>query len=421
MEKMLTAKQTIWAEVNAQGDLVIPHDVAERFGLAPGARVRLEDDTNHVRLHRPVTHLAKVYIEPTIYCNLDCRTCIRNVWNEEMGSMTEATYAQILDNLKSIEPRPAIFFGGLGEPLFHKDIADWITQAKAMGATVEMITNATLLTEEKARALVASGLDNLWISIDGATPESYADVRLGAQLPQVIENVMRLRRLRKGGHFAKPEIDIAFVAMKRNLDELPEVLKLARRLGARQFKVSNVLPYTRELHDEILYAQGFRDLAYMPSPRIPRLSLPKMVFDDQTSAPLFKALHSGYNVSLAGNNLGGANDVCNFIESGSISIGWDGSVAPCLPMLHTHSHYFKALQHQVKQHILGNINTDKLIDLWLKPEYVQYRERVHSFAFAPCTACGGCDLLETNEEDCLGNTFPSCGGCLWAQGLIKCP
>jgi MoaA/NifB/PqqE/SkfB family radical SAM enzyme len=421
MDQMITAKPAVWAEVNAQGDLVIPRETAERFGLKPGARVRLEDDVNHVRLHRPVTQLAKVYVEPTIYCNLDCRTCIRNVWCEELGSMTEATFSRILDSLKLIEPRPSIFFGGLGEPLFHKDIAAWIARAKAIGATVELITNATLLTEEKARALVASGLDNLWISIDGATPESYADVRLGAELPQVIENVMRLRRLRKGGHFAKPEIDIAFVAMKRNLHELPEVLKLAQRLGARQFKVSNVLPYTRELWDEILYEQGFRDLAYMPSPRIPRLSLPKMAFDEVTSAPLLQALHSGYNVSLAGNNLGGANDVCNFIESGSISIGWDGSVAPCLPMLHTHTHYFKAWQHQVKQHILGNINADQLLDLWLDPEYVQYRERVHSFAFAPCTACGGCELLETNEEDCLGNIFPSCGCCLWAQGLIQCP
>ena len=421
MDQMITAKSAIWAEVNAQGDLVLPRETAERFGLKPGARVRLEDDLNHVRLHRPVTQLAKVYIEPTIYCNLDCRTCIRNVWCEELGSMTDATFKRILDNLEQIEPRPSIFFGGLGEPLFHKDIADWIARAKAIGATVELITNATLITEEKARALVASGLDNLWISIDGATPESYADVRLGAQLPLVIENVMRLRRLRKGGHFAKPEIDIAFVAMKRNIHELPEALKLARRLGARQFKVSNVLPYTEELRDEILYAQGFRDLAYMPSPRIPRLSLPKMEFDEVTSGPLIAALHSGYNVSLAGNNLGGANDVCNFIESGSISIGWDGSVAPCLPILHTHTHFFKAWQHQVKQHVLGNINSASLLDLWLDPEYVQYRERVHSFAFAPCTACGGCEMLETNEEDCLGNTFPSCGCCLWAQGLIQCP
>jgi len=421
MEQLITTKPTIWAEVNAQGDLVIPRDMAERFGLTPGARVRLEDDTNHVRLHRPVTQLTKVYVEPTTCCNLDCRTCIRNVWNEELSSMNEATYVRILDNLKTIEPRPRVFFGGLGEPLFHKKIVDWIEQAKTIGATVELITNGTLLTEEKARALIASGLDNLWISIDGATPEGYADVRLGAQLPHVIENVKRLRRLRQGGHFAKPEIDVAFVAMKRNIHELPAALKLAHSLGARQFKVSNVLPYTKELWDEILYAQEFRDLTYMPSRRIPRLSLPKIGFSDQTSTPLFEALHSGYNVSLAGNNLGGANDVCEFIESGSISIGWDGSIAPCLPLLHGHTHYFKAWQHEVKQHILGNINNCDLIDLWLDPEYVHYRERVHSFAFAPCTACGGCEMLDANEEDCLGNAFPSCGCCLWAQGLIQCP
>jgi MoaA/NifB/PqqE/SkfB family radical SAM enzyme len=421
MEKRVTAKSDIWAEVNAQGDLVIPRETAERFGLQPGARLRLEHDTNHVRLHRPVTHLAKLYVEPTICCNLDCRTCIRNVWDEKLGSMTESTFARVLRAIRSIEPRPTVFFGSLGEPLFHRNVIDWIAQVKALGATVELITNGTLLTEETSRALIASGLDNLWISIDGATPDSYADVRLGAELPAVIANVKRLQQLRKGGHFAKPEIDIAFVAMQRNLRELPELLKLAQRLGARQFKVSNVLPYTADLRGEILYARGFRDPTYMPSPRIPRLSLPKMEFDDLTSAPLVQALHSGYNVTLAGNNLGGANDVCHFIESGSISIGWDGSVAPCLPMLHTHTHYFKAWQHQVKQHILGNVNADTLLDLWLEPEYVQYRERVHSFAFAPCTACGGCELLETNEEDCLGNTFPSCGCCLWAQGLIQCP
>jgi hypothetical protein len=46
---------------------------------------------------------------------------------------------------------------------------------------------------------------------------------------------------------------------------------------------------------------------------------------------------------------------------------------------------------------------------------------VQGFAFAPCTFCGGCEMLDGNEEDCLGNEFPACGGCLWAQGLIQCP
>ncbi len=90
-------------------------------------------------------------------------------------------------------------------------------------------------------------------------------------------------------------------------------------------------------------------------------------------------------------------------------------------MLHTHVHHLKERQHLVKRDILGNIVERDLLDLWLDPKYVQYRERVHSFAFAPCTFCGGCELLDANEEDCLGNTFPSCGGCLWAQGVIQCP
>ncbi len=414
-------KRSMWAEVNEHGDVVIPREIATRYGLVPGSRVRLEEDLNHVRLHRPVTHLAKVYVEPTVCCNLDCRTCIRNVWDEELGTMSERTFDRVLAALRSVESSPSVFFGGLGEPLLHPHIVDWIKQAKALGATVEMISNGTLLDEDMARALIDSGLDNLWISLDGARPESFADVRLGAELPRVIENVKRLRRMRRGGHFGKPEIDIAFVAMKRNIHELPDVLKLARQLDARQFKMSHVLPYTEELRDQILYARSLRDPAYMPSPRIPRLSLPRLEFNDDTAGPLIEALRSGFTVNLAGNNLGGSMDVCGFIESGSIAVGWDGTLAPCLPLLHTHTHYFRAYQHAVKQHKLGNINDVNLLDVWLEPEYVQYRERVHSFAFAPCTFCGGCELLESNEEDCVGNTFPSCGGCLWAQGLIQCP
>ena len=47
-------------------------------------------------------------------------------------------------------------------------------------------TYRELLDEAARRELVRIGLDRLWVSIDGATPESYADVRLWDALPQVI-------------------------------------------------------------------------------------------------------------------------------------------------------------------------------------------------------------------------------------------
>jgi antitoxin component of MazEF toxin-antitoxin module len=50
--------------------LRIPAEVAVRYGLSPGARVRIDEENNELHLHRPVTQLAKVYIEPTSQCNL---------------------------------------------------------------------------------------------------------------------------------------------------------------------------------------------------------------------------------------------------------------------------------------------------------------------------------------------------------------
>jgi MoaA/NifB/PqqE/SkfB family radical SAM enzyme len=418
---VITAIKADWGEVDEQGRLVLPPEVAARYGLRPGSRVRLEPDSNALRLHRPVTHLTKVYVEVTNQCNIACRTCLRNGWDEALGRMTDATFARVMEGLAEITPRPTVFFGGIGEPLFHKRVLDWAAQAKAAGSRVELITNGTLLTEARARALIDLGLDVLWVSLDGATPESYADIRLGAQLPRVLENLKRFSRLRRPAHRPSPEIGLAFVAMQRNLQDLPALLKLGQRLRAARFSVSNVLPCTPDLQAERLYAGTLKNLAYMNSPWQRQLSLPRLDLVDGTREAFFAALNAGYNVTFAGHSLAGATDVCAFIEAGTISVGWDGGVSPCLPLLHTHVSYLHGRPRLNRKHVLGNVAERGLLDVWHDPEYVSYRERVQGFAFAPCTFCGGCDLSQSNEEDCLGNGFPACGGCLWAQGLIQCP
>lgn len=413
--------KTVWTHVDDEGRLTIPPEVAARFGLKPGAKARIEISDNAIRLHRPVTHLAKIYIEPTTACNLDCITCFRNAWSEQNGRMTDETFTRLLDSLRALDPIPSVYFGGIGEPLFHPRLTEWIKQVKALGAHVELITNGTLLSEAKSRQLIDADLDQLWVSIDGASPESYADVRLGAELPNVIANLTCFRKLRPGSHFPRPEIGIAFVAMKRNIADLPQVLRLARELGAKHFSVSNVLAVVEALQDERLYTRTLRDLTYLPGPSVPQLHLPKMDFNELTREALFQAFSSGYNVSFAGNNWGGANDVCNFIESGTMSVAWNGDVSPCWPLMHTHLSYLHGKPRLSTKHVIGNVKERSLEDLWLDPHYVVYRERVQNFAFAPCTFCGGCELSEANDEDCLGNTFPACGGCLWAQGVIQCP
>lgn len=416
-----TKATTAWAEIDDQGRLILPADVVSRYGFQPGTKVRLDEGTNFVRMHRPITHLTKIYIEPTVACNIDCITCFRNSWEQPIGRMDEETFGHILAGLRKLDPIPTIYFGGIGEPLFHNQTVEWVAKVKALGGKVEMITNGILLTEKKTRQLVDAGLDMLWVSIDGATPQTYADVRIGAELPQIITNLRRLAKIRKGGHFPQPEIGIAFLAMERNIADLPKVIRLGISLGAKHFSVSNLQPVTTEMQADRLYTRTMRNIAYLPSSVLPHLSLPKMDFNQQTQEALTQAFNSGCNVSFAGNNWGGANDVCNYVESGSMSIAWNGDVSPCWPLMHTHTSYLHGKPRISKKHVIGNVKDQPLSDLWLAPHYQEYRERLHNFAFAPCTFCGGCDLSVTNEEDCLGNTFPTCGGCLWAQGIIQCP
>lgn len=413
--------RAMWAEVDEQGRLVMPAEIAGRYGLEPGARLRVEDLQNNMRLHRPVSHLAKVYIEPTNRCNITCITCMRNIWDEPLGKMSEETFEKILGGLEQITPRPLVFFGGIGEPLFHPKTIEMIKRVRKIGSPVEIITNAILLNAERSKQLIDADIETLWVSIDGAKPESFEDVRLGAELPRVLENLQTFRSLRHHSFRPRPEIGINFVAMKRNIGDLPEVLKIAASVGARRFMVSNILPYDEVMNQETLYHDALTNIAYLPSRWLPRLSIPKIDIDSTTRETFFSAIKSGWNVTFAGSNFGGSNDVCNFIESGSMSIGWDGSVAPCLPLLHSHTTFLRKRKRLIRRHIIGNVSERGLIDLWNDPEYVGYRERVHSFVFAPCSFCGGCDMLDSNLEDCLGNPAPVCGGCLWAQALIQCP
>jgi len=410
------------AKVDEEGRLILSPDLVSRYGLRPGMQILIDEKVNGLHLHQPLTHLAKVYIEPTNACNLECRTCIRNIWDEPIGRMDSKTFDCIMEGLKGFSPKPTVFFGGFGEPLFHPGIVDMVARVKALDATVELITNGTLLTQEMSNRLIESGLDMLWVSLDGATPESYADVRLGAALPEVLSNLKRFRDLRMEAQLLKPEIGIVFVAMKRNIHDLPSLLQIGSRLDVARFLVTNVLPYTEELRKEILYSRALMDMIYQPPLLVPHVKLPKIDVDQIAWKSLYEALCSeGQSVSVGDSILGEESDLCPFIKSGATAISWEGNLSPCLPLMHTYFSFLDERRRASRRHVVGNIVERSLYDLWNTPEYIALRTRVQAFSFSHCVFCAGCELSWANEEDCRGNTFPTCGGCLWAQGVIQCP
>ncbi len=341
--------------------------------------------------------------------------------NEPLGQMSKEVFLRIIEGVRNFTSPPTIFFGGLGEPLFHPQIIEMVAEAKRAGCRVELITNGTLLDVNVSKGLVEAGLDLLWVSLDGANSESYADVRLGAALPQVIKNVESFHSLQRTIDGQKPEIGIAFVAMKRNIGELPAVLRLCTRLRASRILISNVLPYTEELCGQVLYSRVLSEIRNVPSPWVPSLDLPKIDANETTREALHYIRRGGYNLSYNGDYLGRGIDRCPFIESGVTAIAWDGNLSPCLPLMHDHASFLDERPRRSRRYVIGNLAEQSLDELWVLPDYVDFRRRVQEFDFSPCATCGGCDLSETNEEDCFGNTFPTCGGCLWAKNVIQCP
>lgn len=371
--------------------------------------------------------LYKLYVEPTTRCNLQCRTCMRHAWDEPGGDMSLESFRRVLQGMERLGTVQTVAFWGIGEPLLHPDILELIRLAGEQGATTEMVTNAMVLDQDMARGLVRAGLGRLMVSVDGTSDESYAHVRRGGELEALRRNMAHLRRaVDEAG--AGPDLGLEFVMMKRNLHELPRLPALARELGASHVILTNVLPYTADLKDEILYwlsagdpysavrfADDPADDAVLPV-QVPKIdALPEYL-------PHLREL--GRPVIGDGRHLlalADADGRCPFVEEGSAAVTWDGRVSPCVALMHSHTCHVMGREKSIRRHSLGDVGERPLADIWQSEEFTAFRRRVREFNFSPCVSCGGCELVEANEEDCFGNTFPTCGDCLWARGVIVCP
>ncbi len=356
--------------------------------------------------------LKKLYIEVTNKCNLSCRTCMRNDWQENPGEMDFSLFNKIIDEFSKISENPNIFMGGIGEPLTHNRIIDMIETAKKSGCFVELITNGILLNSEISSNLALVGLDRLWVSIDGAEPKSYSDIRLGDYLPLIIHNLKQWHSILTKHEKNNTELGISFVAMKRNISDLNKIIKLARDLGAKYFSISNVEPYTKELLNEILYENSLYGVIKEKEIRIPRIDknhIEENILDFISNNFIQPLPHKISQPS------------CPFYLRKSLSIRWDGKVAPCLPLLYSHNVFLPDYERTWKEYHFNDLNKNTLTTIWTGKECSDFLQRLDEFNFAPCLSCNSCDLPIINGEDCFGNIHPACGGCLWAQGFIICP
>jgi uncharacterized Fe-S cluster-containing radical SAM superfamily protein len=150
-----------------------------------------------------------VQIEPTSICNYRCVFCYqtdRNLTqgrNGHMGMMPLETFKRVVDELTgNVE---AVTLASRGEPLMCRDIEAMLEYVSGRFLGLKINTNASLLTESKAHALLAADPNTLVFSCDAADPELYAKLRVNGKFDQVVENIRRFAEI-KAKHYPNSQI-----------------------------------------------------------------------------------------------------------------------------------------------------------------------------------------------------------------------
>lgn len=170
-----------------------------------------------------------VDIETTNMCNLRCVMCPHGFptpeFKKTLGKMPYELAKAIIDE-GSLKGLYSIKLNWRGEPLLWKNnIFDLIRYAKDKGIIDIIInTNGLLLSEEFSKKLIESGLDQIIISIDGVTEESYETIRRGGDFVRVSRNVINFINLRKHLNRLKPLVRVQMVKMDTNKHEVPEFI-----------------------------------------------------------------------------------------------------------------------------------------------------------------------------------------------------
>jgi putative metalloenzyme radical SAM/SPASM domain maturase len=389
------------------------------------------------------------------------------------GDMTTALFESLGPAFPHLD---ALVLNGIGEPLLHPNLEDFIRLAKKSMPAASWVgfqSNGHLLDEARARALVAAGLDRIFVSVDATSPELFGLVRSGGSLGRVERAFEVLAAVKQERSGRALEVGAEFVVMRENLPELPSLVRWLASRGVSRLIVSHILPFGRSMADqsvfgvntesgEMFYKEWFSkaqqegmDLGqYFHVLWKYNKSAEEKKLIDLVQSISFQACRNDipFHIGnlIAGEELQQAQDVfqeaeavaaavnlhlvlpslkpltahaCLGVKQGGMFIAWDGKVSPCHFLWRSFSCYLYGRRKQVAQRVFGDVSQESVLDVWNKQAYKQFRTDVLRGRYPHCPGCNvyPCEDIDSIdfENDCYGETVP-CGDCPWSMGLLQC-
>ncbi|MBN1905697.1 MAG: radical SAM protein [Deltaproteobacteria bacterium] len=215
----------------------------KHLNISPGVKVLTG---SHTELNpAPVNDPLFANIEITTRCNFRCKYCARAFINKEGADMDMETYKRILDLLPHAY---RVTLVGLGEPILHPRITEFIEIAKSLKRRVGLVTNASLMDGIISKELISAGLDSIAFSIDTVNQDAASSVRNGTDVEKIIINIRRFVEIAGSG---RPIAKAVFTALSaETIPYFHELINTVSTLGVDIMMLTD-LNFTHNLKDAI--------------------------------------------------------------------------------------------------------------------------------------------------------------------------
>jgi len=368
-----------------------------------------------------------------------------------MGDMEMEIFRSLLPSFPKLN---SLNLSGYGEPFLNPTLVNMIHIAREWlsdNARITLTSNGTLIDQRMAEEVLKAGLDGIFFSIDSLEADEFQAIRGGTSLKMVTECLKSFVTIKEKLKKDSFQIGISFVAMERNIRELPRLIQFATDHHVNSIWVNNLLPPTELIAKEILYdshSQEVLELLTKAKERLQEMGVNPTIFRvlaARLSTKIFRAgvsnpspeeklaLQCLQDVSSEGVSMGGiltsmlqvlerdgtkfnnylkifeecqklaasrnltlnlpliiprGKRECNFIKNQTCFITWDGWVRPCNQVSHDYSCFHYGRPKRVKSISFGKVPEEDLKAIWNSPHYRIFRSNVEEFPFSPCGDCG---------------------------------
>jgi MoaA/NifB/PqqE/SkfB family radical SAM enzyme len=170
----------------------------------------------------------KLSIDVTNTCQLSCPICPTGLrlLDRPISNLSLDLFKDLLDEIGDFVF--FIDFYNWGEPLINKKIDEYIKMANQRKIWTTISSNLSLpLSDQRIQGVIESGLSELIISVDGASPETYPTYRQGGDFELVTQNMQRFVQIKKALGRKNPFIIWRFLVFRFNENEIQKASELA--------------------------------------------------------------------------------------------------------------------------------------------------------------------------------------------------